>query len=225
MVVARICRNYVERVYAIDARKPDLSGDFYSYIIYFLKDSLLLLIMKLLFDFFPIVLFFLAYKFYDIYFATAIAMAASLGQVLFFRIKNQHYDTLHLVSLSLILVLGGATLFFHNPWFIKFKPTGIYWLSAMIFIGSNFIGKKPVIQRMMEANVTLPPRIWQRLSYAWGMYFVIMGCVNIYIAYYFSTDFWVNFKLFGGVGCMLMFVLMQALYLAKHADIATSSRS
>lgn len=181
--------------------------------------------MKLLFDFFPIVLFFLAYKFLDIYYATAIAMAASVAQVVFFRLKYQHYEKLHVVSLGLILVLGGATLFFHNPWFIKWKPTGIYWLSAMVFIGSNFIGSKPIIQRMMESNVSLPTKIWLRLNYAWAFYFSVMGGLNIYVAYFYTTDFWVNFKLFGGVGCMLLFVFIQALYLAKHAVEASSNRS
>lgn len=181
--------------------------------------------MKLLFDFFPIVLFFLAYKLFDIYYATAFAMLASLAQVVFFRLKYQHYEKLHIISLLLILTLGGATLFFHNPWFIKWKPTGIYWLSAFIFLGSHYIGSKPIIQRMMEKNVILPAKIWRRLNYAWAGYFLIMGSLNIYIAYYYPTDFWVNFKLFGGVGCMLIFVFIQALYLAKHAVVASSSRS
>ncbi len=203
----------------------DLSGDFGVNIIYFNQPHRTLMTMKLLFDFFPIVLFFLAYKFFDIYCATAIAMAASFAQVLLFRLKHQHYEKLHLASLGLILVLGGATLFFHNPWFIKWKPTGIYWLSALVFIGSNYIGTKPIIQRMMESNVSLPRKIWQRLNYAWALYFTVMGAVNIYVAYYYTTDFWVNFKLFGGVGCMLLFVFIQALYLAKHAVVASSSRS
>lgn len=181
--------------------------------------------MKLLFDFFPIVLFFLAYKFFDIYYATALAMIASFAQVIFFRLKHQRYEKLHLASLGLILVLGGATLFFHNPWFIKWKPTAIYWLSALVFIGSNYIGKKPIIQRMMEVNVNLSAKIWRRLNYAWAVYFSIMGGLNLYVAYYYPTDFWVNFKLFGGVGCMLLFVFIQALYLAKHAVVASSSRS
>ncbi len=180
--------------------------------------------MKLLFDFFPIILFFLAYKFFDIYTATAVAMAASVAQVLFFRLKHQHYEKLHLASMALILLLGSATLFFHNPWFIKWKPTGIYWLSSLVFLGSNYIGAKPLIQRMMEGNVNLPSKIWRRLNYAWSVYFIVMGSLNLYVAYFYTTDLWVNFKLFGGVGCMLLFVFIQALYLAKHAVITSSSR-
>lgn len=173
--------------------------------------------MKLLFDFFPIVLFFLAYKFYGIYSATAIAMISSFIQVFFYRIKHQRYEKLHVISLALITVLGAATLFFHNPWFIKWKPTGIYWLSSLVFLGSAFFGKKTIIQKMMDTNVNLPTKIWKRLNYAWSLYFIAMGALNLYVAYHYSTDIWVNFKLFGGVGCMLLFVFIQALYLTKHA--------
>ena len=173
--------------------------------------------MKLLFDFFPILLFFVCYKFYGIYCATALAMIASVIQVVLFRIRNQHYEKLHLISLGLILVLGGATLFFHNPWFIKWKPTGIYWLSSIVFLGSSYIGKKPIIQKMMGANIQLPPKIWNRLNIAWALYFLLMGGLNLYVAYSFDTNFWVNFKLFGGAGFMLIFVFLQAIYLTKHS--------
>ncbi len=173
--------------------------------------------MKLLFDFFPILIFFICYKFFGIYTATAVAMIASMLQVIFHRIKYQRYEKLHLISLGLILVLGGATLFFHNPWFIKWKPTGIYWLSSLVFVGSTFFGKKTLIEKMMDGNIKLPKKIWLRLNYAWAVYFVFMGALNLYVAYYFDTDFWVNFKLFGGAGCMLVFVFIQALYSTKHA--------
>lgn len=181
--------------------------------------------MKLLFDFFPIFLFFACYKLFGLYSATAVAMAASLFQVIFHRIKYQQYEKLHLISLGLILVLGSATLFFHNPWFIKWKPTGIYWLSSLVFLGSGLIGDKPIIQKMMENNVTLPNHIWHRLNIAWGIYFTLMGGLNLYVAYTFDTDFWVNFKLFGGVGFMLVFVFLQALYLTKHTTQAPSGKS
>ena len=172
--------------------------------------------MKFLFDFFPILLFFICYKFFGIYYATAVAMLAALIQVIAHRIKHQRYEKLHLISLGLILILGGATLFFHNPWFIKWKPTGIYWLSALVFLGSHFFSQKTVIQRMMEANVSLPIQIWRRLNLAWSIFFIFMGAINLYVAYYFDTDTWVNFKLFGGAGLMLLFVLVQAIYLTKH---------
>ena len=172
--------------------------------------------MKLLFDFFPILLFFICFKFWGIYAATAVAMVASLVQVIFHRIKHQHYEKMHLISMSLILVLGGDTLFFHNPWFIKWKPTGIYWLSSLVFIGSSFIGKKPLIQKMMEGNISLPKKIWGRLNTAWAIFFILMGALNIYIAYHYDTDIWVNFKLFGGAGFTLLFVFLQSIYLTRH---------
>ncbi|KTD82386.1 septation protein A [Legionella waltersii] len=174
--------------------------------------------MKLLFDFFPIVLFFIIYKIYGIYIATAVAMVASITQVLFYRLKFQHFEKMHLISLAIILVLGAATLFFQNPWFIKWKPTGIYWLSALIFYTSAYIGTKPLIQKMMDSNVTLPSKIWYRLNYAWSLFFIVMGALNLYVAYNFDTDAWVNFKLFGGVGFTFLFVLIQAFYLTKHMD-------
>ncbi|AHE67510.1 septation protein A [Legionella oakridgensis] len=172
--------------------------------------------MKLLFDFFPILIFFICYKFFGIYTATAVAMVASLTQVVFYRIKNQHYEKMHLISLILIMVLGGATLFFHNPWFIKWKPTGIYWLSSVVFLGSSVIGKKPLIQKMMDGNINLPSKVWQRLNVAWAIFFMVMGALNLYVAYYFDTDFWVNFKLFGGAGFTLLFIFLQAIYLTRH---------
>lgn len=174
--------------------------------------------MKLLFDFFPIVLFFIVYKCADIYTATAVAMIASVGQVAFYRLKFQRYEKMHVISLAIILLLGSATLLFHNPWFIKWKPTGIYWLSAIVFISSGFFGSKPLIQKMMEANVNLTSKIWYRLNTAWSLFFIIMGALNLYVAYYYNTDAWVNFKLFGGIGITMIFVLTQAFYLTKHMD-------
>lgn len=172
--------------------------------------------MKLLFDFFPILIFFVSYKLFGIYDATAIAMVASLIQVVFHRLKHQRYEKMHLISLAIIFILGGATLFFHNPWFIKWKPTGIYWLTSLVFLASPFVGKKPLIQKMMDGNINLPEKIWYRLNYAWALFFVLMGSANLYVAYYYDTNIWVNFKLFGGAGFTLLFVFLQAIYLTKH---------
>lgn len=172
--------------------------------------------MKLLFDFFPILVFFACYKWFGIYHATAVAMIAAVIQVVFYRIKHQRYEKMHLISLTLIVVLGSATLIFQNPWFIKWKPTGIYWFSSLLFLGSAFIGKKPLIQKMMEGNIDLPKTVWYRLNYAWSAFFIIMGAMNLYVAYTYDTDFWVTFKLFGGMGLTLLFVFIQAIYLTKH---------
>ncbi len=172
--------------------------------------------MKLLFDIFPIILFFICYKVYGIYSATIIAMAASLIQVVWFRIKEQHFEKMHLISLAVIMLLGSATLYFHNPSFIKLKPTGIYWLSAFAFIGSFYIGKKTLIQKMIDGNINLPQPIWNRLNFAWAIFFIIMGMLNLYVAHYYNTDTWVNFKLFGGAGLTLLFVILQSVYLTRH---------
>ncbi len=172
--------------------------------------------MKLLFDFFPIVLFFVCYKLFGLYTATGVAMVSAVAQVVLYRIKHQRFERMHLVSMVLIVGLGGATLFFQNPWFIKWKPTGIYWLSALFFLGSTYVGKKTLIQKMMEGNIELPSKIWKRLNFAWCIFFILMGAANLYVAYRFDTDVWVSFKLFGGAGSTLLFVIAQAIYLTRH---------
>jgi len=172
--------------------------------------------MKLLADFFPVLLFFVAYKFFGIYVATAIAIAASFIQVGFHWWRFRRFETMHLVTLVLITVLGGATLLFHNILFIKWKPTAINWAFAIVFWGSHYIGNKPVVRRIMENNVTLPAQIWARLSASWIIFFILVGCVNLYVAYNFNTNIWVNFKLFGILGITIVFVLLQAFYMAKH---------
>lgn len=172
--------------------------------------------MKLLFDFFPILIFFISYKWFGIFTATAVAMIASLLQVISFRITHQRYEKMHLISLVVIFILGGATLFFHNPWFIKWKPTGIYWLTALALITSSWFSKKTLIEKMMDNNINLPQKTWTKLNYAWTLFFILMGWLNLYVAYLYSTDVWVNFKLFGSTGLTLLFVLMQAIYLSKH---------
>ena len=172
--------------------------------------------MKFLIDFFPILLFFIGYKWFGIYYATAIAILASMLQVIIHRVKHRCYEKMHLISFAMIFVFGGATLFFHNPWFIKWKPTGVYWASALALLVSSWINKKPIIQRMMENSVLLSQKIWYGLTYAWALFFLIMGAVNIYVAYFYSTDTWVNFKLFGCTGLTLLFVLAQAYYIKEH---------
>lgn len=172
--------------------------------------------MQTLFDFLPIVLFFVFYKLFGLYIATATAMIVSCVQVITYRIRHQKFETMQLISMSMILVLGGLTLIFHNPWFIKWKPTVIYWLSSIVFLFTSLFRSKPLIQKLMEANIQLPNALWKKLNYAWVIFFFLMGIVNIYVAYYFDTDTWVNFKLFGGTGCLILFVLFQTFFLTKH---------
>ena len=174
-------------------------------------------IMKLLFDFFPVLLFFIAFKLKGIYIATAVAIGASFFQVILYWLLHRRVEKMHLITLAMISVLGGATLIFHDPVFIQWKPTGIYWITALVFLGSQFISKKTIVQKMMEASICLPASIWLRLNLAWVAFFAIMGILNIYIAYNYDMDTWVNFKLFGGLGLTIIFVVFQSIYLAKHA--------
>ena len=174
--------------------------------------------MKLFYDLLPIVLFFIGFKLYGIYFATGIAMLASLGQVIYLRLKYQRYELLHLANLGIILILGGATLLFHNPLFIKWKPTGIYWVTALVFLLSAFFGKAPLIKRILQKNIELPEVVWARLNYSWVAFFIAMGLLNLYVAYNFSMEAWVNFKLLGSTGLMLVFVVIQAFFLSKYSN-------
>lgn len=174
--------------------------------------------MKFLTDLLPVLLFFIAYKFYGIYPATIVAIVASVVQVGISWIKNARVETIHIVTMVLILVLGGATLTFHNDLFIKWKPSVINWVFALAFLGSQWIGTKPLTQRMLENNVKLPAIIWQRLNTSWVVFFTLLGFANLYVIYHFDTDTWVNFKLFGMMGLTLLFVLGQALYMANHIE-------
>ena len=172
--------------------------------------------MKILFDFFPILLFFIGFKLFNIYIATIVAITASLMQIVFLRLKYQFYDKMQLINFAVLLFLGGATLFFHNIIFIKWKPTGIYWLTALIFIGSLFIGQKPIIQKMLDSSISMPTKIWYRLNWAWSMFFIFLGSVNLYVAYNYDTNTWVNFKLFATLGFTVIFILLQTIYLSKY---------
>jgi len=139
--------------------------------------------MRFLFDFFPVLLFFVAYKTYDIFVATATAIVASVVQVAVFWLRHRRFETMHLVTLGLITVLGGATLLLRDPEFIMWKVTAINWLFGAVFIGSQFIGHKPIVRRMMEKNVDLPDVVWPRLNIMWAAFFFFIGTVNIWFAW------------------------------------------
>ena len=172
--------------------------------------------MKLLFDLFPIILFFAAYKLGDIYWATGIAILATIGQIVWLKVRARTIETTHWLSLGVIVVFGGMTLLFRDETFIKWKPTILYWLFAIVFFVSNQFMRKNLVEAMMGQQVELPRALWQRLNVAWIIFFSSMGALNLYVAYHFDTDTWVSFKLFGGMGLMLLFVLAQGLYMAKH---------
>jgi len=172
--------------------------------------------MKFLFDIFPVILFFAAFKLYGIYIATAVAIVATFGQIGWMWFKHRKVDNMQWISLGLIVVFGGATLLLRDETFIKWKPTVLYWLFAVVLLVSQLVWRKNLIQAMMAAQVTAPDAVWRKLLNGWIGFFVFMGVINLYVAYSFSTDFWVNFKLFGGIGLMLVFVVIQAVILAPH---------
>jgi intracellular septation protein len=171
--------------------------------------------MKFLFDFFPIVLFFIIFKFFGIYAATGTAMLTSALQVLYIKYKYHTVEKMHILNLAIIIVLGGATLVFHDPLFIKWKPTGIYWITSLVFLGYSILNKKTPIQNMMEKDIQLPINIWKKINNLWILFFFFMGLANIYVAYNYSTQTWVNFKLFGGLGFTIFFILGQGLYISQ----------
>jgi len=174
--------------------------------------------MKFLFDFFPILLFFIAYKLYGIYVATVVAIVAAFAQLGLFWAKHRRFEKMHLVTLALIVVFGGATLILHDEMFIKWKPSVLNWLFGIVFIGSQFIGEKTLVERMMGANVTLPAAVWNKLNISWGLFFLALGFINLYVVYTFDTNTWVNFKMFGMLGLTLVFVLAQSVYLMRHMN-------
>jgi intracellular septation protein len=213
--------------------------------------------MKLLFDFFPVILFFVAYKLYGIYVATGVAIAAAAAQVAWTRLRHGRTERMHLATLGLLAVFGGMTLALRDPTFVMWKPSIVNWLFAVVFLATQFVGEKPLAQRMMGHAVDVPARIWRRINLAWVAFFVVSGLVNLYVVYVGSgffeakqaliaasgqtdinleqcaADFsgsvlalcerarvsesaWVDFKLFGMMGMTLVFVLGQALYLARY---------
>ena len=174
--------------------------------------------MKFLFDVFPVLLFFIAFKVYDIYVATAVAIAATFVQIGWVWLRHRKVDTMLWVSLAVIVVFGGATLLLQDETFIKWKPTVLYWLFGVALAVAAGIFKKNLIRALMEKQVTLPDMVWGKLLASWIGFFVAMGALNLFVAYNFSTDAWVNFKLFGGLGLMLVFVVLQALMLGKYIE-------
>lgn len=174
--------------------------------------------MKLFFDFFPILIFFIGYKFFGIFAATAIAILCSFLQLGFYWLKFHRIETMTLLSCIIITVLGGFTLLFHNVLFIKWKPTILYFIFAMAFLISGFVSKKCLLERLLDQSLKLPTAIWQRLNYIWVGFFLFLAVLNLYVAYHFSTNTWVDFKLFGIIGLTVLFLLGQGLYISKFID-------
>jgi intracellular septation protein len=172
--------------------------------------------LKFLLDFFPVILFFVAYKASDIYWATGVAIAATVAQIGYVILRGRKVSGMQWASLFIIGLFGGATLLLRDETFIKWKPTVLYWLAGVVFLGALAFRQNLVKAVMSEGGLELPEPVWTKLCIAWGVFFLCKGTLNLWVAYTFSTETWVNFKLFGGLGLMLAFVLAQAMWLSKY---------
>lgn len=180
--------------------------------------------MKLLLDFLPIAIFFAVYHLSgDIVLATLVLIPATLAQVGFLWWRYRRVEKMHLITLALLVVMGGATVLFRDASFIQWKPTVVNALFAVAFLASPLFGGKTLIQRMMERAVTLPPRIWLRLNTAWAIFFVAMAALNVFVFKTFDEATWVNFKLFGMLGLTLAFVLAQGVYMSRYMTAQPAS--
>jgi intracellular septation protein len=180
--------------------------------------------MKLLLDFLPIVIFFIVYKTTnDIILATAVLIPATLLQMLYTWIRTHKIEKMQLVTLGLVVILGGATVLFQDKTFIQWKPTVVNWLFGLAFLGSQFIGEKTIVERLMGSNISLPSFAWKNLNIAWVVFFIAMGALNLFVAYTFSEEAWVNFKLFGMLGLTVIFIIIQGIYLSRHIENTESN--
>ena len=181
--------------------------------------------MKFLFEIFPVLIFFVAFKVYDIYVATALAIAATVLQAGWSWMRRRKIEKMLLVNLGIIVVFGGATLLLHDETFIKWKPTVLYWAFASALLISEFLFGKNLMRAMMGAQISLPDPVWKRVNLSWVVFFVFMGAANLFVAFNFTTDAWVNFKLFGGMGLLLLFAIGQALVLTRYIQSEAEDRN
>ena len=174
--------------------------------------------MKLLFDLFPIVLFFAAFKLFGIFAATATAMVATVLQIIWTKWRHGKVDTMLWVSFAIITVFGGATLILHDESFIKWKPTILYWVFSTTLLFSNLFFGKNLMRTLLHEKLALPVNVWTHVNLAWSLFFACLGVLNLYVAFNYTTDTWVNFKLFGTTGLMVLFVVLQAIALSKYIE-------
>ena len=175
--------------------------------------------MKLLLDFLPILIFFAVYKYSgDLITATMVLIPATIVQVGLIYFLTKKIDKMALVTLFLVILLGGLTVLLNDGWFIMWKPTAVNWLFAIAFLGSHFIGKKPIIERILGHAITLSKQHWLQLSYTWSIFFVLSGILNLIVAYNFSEAVWVNFKLFGLLGLTFLFLVLQSIWISRNGS-------
>ncbi|MCL2831018.1 MAG: septation protein A [Betaproteobacteria bacterium] len=174
--------------------------------------------MKFLFDLLPVIHFFIAYKFVDIPFATAVAMLTIFIQIVSGLLWRGKVEKMLWVNFAIIFPLGTITILLNDPRYIQWKPTLLYWiLSAVLALAPRVSGKNP-IRAMLEEKIALPEFVWGRLNFSWAAFFLLLGALNLFVAFHFSMDAWVNFKLFGTTGLMFLFVLVQVLLLSKYFE-------
>jgi len=181
--------------------------------------------MQLLLDYIPIVAFILAYFYRDIFFATAILMAVMPVILLVQLLLTKKLNRIYAASTALVLVLGGFTLVYRNPTFLYWKPTVLNWAFALVFMGSQWFGDKPIVERMLGSAAVLTRNQWLRLNQIWVVFFIFVGAVNLYVFKSFGEDFWVKFKLFGFLGMTLVFVVIQSIWLTMAAQKNESAQS
>jgi len=173
--------------------------------------------MKFLYDLFPVALFFVAIQIWDIFVATAVAIAATIAQVGWLLARKKKVAPMLWASLAIIVVFGGLTLYLRDKTFILWKPTVLYWLFGAVLAGAALLGRNP-IRAILGEQMQLPERVWTRLNWSWVVFFGAMGVLNLYVAFNYSEKIWATFKLFGGMGLMFLFVIAQSLVLARYVQ-------
>jgi len=172
--------------------------------------------MKVLFDLFPVILFFIGFKLYDIFIATAIAIGATIALIIYSKLKHGKVEKMLMINGIIISVLGGITLLLHDKTFIMWKPTVLYWLLATALLISNVFFKKNLIQQMMGKMLNPPSPTWNKLNWLWVVFLIGLGFLNLYVAFNYSENTWVNFKLFGVTSMMFIFMIAQTLFLKEY---------
>lgn len=173
---------------------------------------------KFLFDLFPLILFFVAYRLADIYVATAVAIAAAVLQILWIKLTRKPIETMHWVNFAVIVFFGGATLWLQNEAFIKWKPTVLYWLFGAVLLISKYLLDKNLMQKLLGTKVSMPDLAWNKLNLSWALFFMVAGALNLFVAFsgLFTESQWVNFKVFGLMALLIVFVIAQSIWLGKH---------